>query len=58
MVPFQSRRLRLWHASRRDAAWLARRMDRECGKLGSRVQGLVDGSLALGWAQDGAPSQL
>ena len=57
MVPFQSRRLSLRRPSRRDAAWLARRMDRECGKLGSRVQGLVDGSLALGWAQDGAPSR-
>ena len=59
MVPFQSRRLSLRRPSRRDAAWLARRLDRECGKLGSRVERLGGSSLALRWEQDGAPpSQL
>ena len=49
MVPFESRRLRLRRASTRDADWLRRTLDRECGRLGAGVVGRADGSLALRW---------
>lgn len=56
MVPFQSRRLRLRRGSRSDVAWLRRRLDRECGRLGTRVVESPDGSLALRWPGRSAPA--
>lgn len=38
MVPFRSRRLRLWHAGAEDAAWLARTLDERCREFGTGVR--------------------
>lgn len=37
MTPMQIRNFRLRHASERDRAWLRDTLDRECGRLGTRV---------------------
>jgi len=49
MVPLQIRRFQLGHASRADADWLARTLDRESRPLGVRVDLDPDGRLALSW---------
>ena len=38
MTPFRMRRFRLGRAPRDDARWLTATLDRECGKLGTRVE--------------------
>ena len=45
MVPFETRRLRLDRVSRADAEWLRDTLDRECGKLGARVELGADDAL-------------
>jgi poly-gamma-glutamate synthesis protein (capsule biosynthesis protein) len=54
MTPFQIRRFRLNRASNDDASWLRDTLDRECGKLGTRVESTADDRLRLGWP-DGPP---
>jgi poly-gamma-glutamate synthesis protein (capsule biosynthesis protein) len=49
MTPMRTQRFRVNRASRDDVAWLVRTMDRECGKLGTRVVQQPDGALALRW---------
>jgi poly-gamma-glutamate capsule biosynthesis protein CapA/YwtB (metallophosphatase superfamily) len=47
MAPMQARRLRLWHASSDDAAWLRGVLDRISRSFGSRVDLDPDGTLTL-----------
>lgn len=47
MVPFQSRRMRLWHASAEDSRWLRAVLDRACRELGARVDREPGGTLVL-----------
>jgi len=47
MVPLQIRRFRLTRASRVDADWLMRTLDRESGKFGTRVVCSSRGTLGL-----------
>jgi poly-gamma-glutamate synthesis protein (capsule biosynthesis protein) len=49
MTPLQIRRFRLQRASREDASWLRDTLDRECAKLGTRVESTADDRLRLGW---------
>jgi poly-gamma-glutamate synthesis protein (capsule biosynthesis protein) len=49
MTPMRTQRFRVNRATRDDVAWLVRTMDRECGKLGTRVVPQPDGALALRW---------
>ena len=49
MTPLQIRRLQLQPASRADAAWLAKTLDRECARFGARVTAKPEGTLALSW---------
>lgn len=49
MSPLQIRRFRLNRASERDAAWLAEVLDRECRRLGSRVETGPEHTLELRW---------
>jgi poly-gamma-glutamate capsule biosynthesis protein CapA/YwtB (metallophosphatase superfamily) len=51
MVPFRRRRFRLERAGPADAAWLRDTLDRQCRRLGARVEAGADGTLALaGWS--------
>jgi len=49
MVPLQMRRFRLQRAPAPDARWLRDVLDREGRSLGTRVDAVADGSLALRW---------
>lgn len=49
MVPMQIRNFRLNHASSSDAKWLARVLDRESQKFGTRVKRNDDNTLSLSW---------
>jgi poly-gamma-glutamate synthesis protein (capsule biosynthesis protein) len=49
MVPLHARRLRLESASIDDSVWLADTLDRECRRLGTRVETAGDGRLCLEW---------
>jgi poly-gamma-glutamate synthesis protein (capsule biosynthesis protein) len=49
MTPLRIRRFRLQPASREDAAWLRETLDRECARLGGRVEMNGDGRLGLRW---------
>lgn len=49
MTPFRSRRFRLERSARRDAEWMRSTLDRESGRLGSRVALGSDGTLQLEW---------
>jgi len=49
MVPMQIKRFRLHRASEPDARWLGERMNRECAKLGTRVELSADNVLTLKW---------
>lgn len=49
MRPVTRRRLRLNISSEEDAGWLARKMDEECARLGSRVELAPDLMLQLHW---------
>ncbi|HEX5566911.1 MAG TPA: CapA family protein [Streptomyces sp.] len=50
MVPLKVRRMRLWHASHEDAAWLCTVLDRVSRGLGSRVGREPGGALTLRWS--------
>jgi poly-gamma-glutamate synthesis protein (capsule biosynthesis protein) len=50
MTPLRMRRFRLDRASREDARWLRNTLDRECAKLGTRVEATEDDRLRLGFA--------
>jgi poly-gamma-glutamate synthesis protein (capsule biosynthesis protein) len=47
MTPLRIRRLRLERARREDAEWLRRTLDRECRRLGTRLETGPEGALAL-----------
>lgn len=47
MVPFQTRRLRLQHASADDSEWLAHTLDEACARYGTSVSVGADGALLL-----------
>jgi poly-gamma-glutamate capsule biosynthesis protein CapA/YwtB (metallophosphatase superfamily) len=49
MAPLQIRRFRLNRAAREDAAWLHRRLDRECRSLGGRIILRPGNQLVLSW---------
>ena len=49
MTPFRIEHFRLHRAWRRDARWLRKALDRECGKFGGRVDPNGDGTLTLRW---------
>ena len=49
MIPMQIRRFRLNRASVEDTRWLRAMLDREGGRLGTRVEAGPDGSLELRW---------
>ena len=49
MTPLQIRRFRLNRVSKEDGRWLRDTLDRECAKLGGRVESTADDRLALGW---------
>ncbi len=49
MRPFQMRRFRLDRVSSEDAQWLRDTLDRECAKLGTRVDSTAAGGLELVW---------
>jgi poly-gamma-glutamate synthesis protein (capsule biosynthesis protein) len=49
MTPLEIRRFRLNSASREDARWLQRTLDREGAKLGTSLELGADGKLALRW---------
>lgn len=46
-LPYRLRKFRLERASAEDVAWLAARLDRECGRFGHRVERSDRGSLTL-----------
>lgn len=48
MMPFQTRRFRLNRPSSSDTAWLRDTLNRECRRVGGRVE-LRDGALVLEW---------
>jgi poly-gamma-glutamate synthesis protein (capsule biosynthesis protein) len=47
MTPLRIRRFRLERASKEDAIWLRDMLDRECAKLGTRVESTADDRLRL-----------
>jgi len=47
MIPFRIRKFRLNRATKEEADWLGRRMDRECRPFGGRVNVGADGRLTL-----------
>lgn len=47
MVPMRIRKFSLNHASQEDVAWLQKRLDEECRKLGGKVEASLEGRLAL-----------
>lgn len=49
LVPFQIRKLRLNHPQPADAAWLHRRLNRECARFGVRLEPAADGTWSLSW---------
>ena len=49
MIPMQIRCFRVRRAPDDDVAWLARTLDRECAKLGTRVTKSVDQTFTLEW---------
>jgi len=49
MVPMRTERFRLHRASAPDARWLHERMNRECARLGTRVELSADNVLTLRW---------
>jgi poly-gamma-glutamate synthesis protein (capsule biosynthesis protein) len=48
MVPMEIRKFQLHHASSSDVKWMQKRLDRECGQFGGKVE-LEEGVLRLGW---------
>lgn len=46
-LPYRLRKFRLERPPAADVAWLATRLDRECGRFGHRVETTASGSLAL-----------
>ena len=55
MTPLQIKRLQLQPASRVDAAWLGKTLDRESARFGARVNVKPDKTLALSWRSVGHP---
>jgi len=55
MVPMQSRKLRLRHASTADSQWLATTMTRISRRFGSRIGLQLDGTIALRAAEGAVP---
>jgi poly-gamma-glutamate synthesis protein (capsule biosynthesis protein) len=53
MTPTRMRQLRINRAPEEAGAWLADTLDRECRKLGARVERLTDGTLELKWSEAG-----
>jgi poly-gamma-glutamate synthesis protein (capsule biosynthesis protein) len=53
MTPLQIRRFRLQRASKQDVSWLRDTLDRECAKLGTRIESSAGDHLRLAWP--GAP---
>lgn len=51
MVPMRIKRFRLHRISEQDARWLRARMNRECARLGSRVELGADNVLTLKWGE-------
>ena len=49
ILPFRIRRFRLNHASDADTQWLAKRLDRECRRLGAGIVRGSDRRLSLAW---------
>ncbi|MGI9591455.1 MAG: CapA family protein [Myxococcota bacterium] len=49
MAPFRIARMRLQRASGEELGWLRDRLDRECAKLGTRVEATGEGRLVLRW---------
>ena len=49
MVPLQIRQFRLQPASPQDVEWLAGTLDKECGRVGTRIKVVPDGRLGLMW---------
>lgn len=50
MTPMRIRRFRLGSPPTEELEWMARRMDRECRRLGTRVEATDSGRLELRWA--------
>jgi poly-gamma-glutamate synthesis protein (capsule biosynthesis protein) len=55
MTPLRIRRLQLQRATRADAAWLEKTLDRESARFGARVTTKPEGTLALSWRAGGRP---
>ncbi|HYA73971.1 MAG TPA: CapA family protein [Roseiarcus sp.] len=55
MTPLQIKRFQLQPASRVDAAWLGKTLDRESARFGARVNVKPDKTLALSWRTVGRP---
>jgi poly-gamma-glutamate synthesis protein (capsule biosynthesis protein) len=51
MTPTRTQRLRINRAPPEAASWLAHIMDRECRRLGARVELKSDGALELSWSK-------
>lgn len=49
MTPLQARRMRLTHPSASEVAWLSDKLNRECERLGTRVNRTENDSFALLW---------
>lgn len=49
LTPLQVRRFRLHRASKEDVTWLRDTLDRECAKLGTRIEPTTGNRLRLGW---------
>jgi poly-gamma-glutamate synthesis protein (capsule biosynthesis protein) len=49
LIAFRIAKFRLERALPRDTAWLADRLDRECGRFGHRIRRTGDNVLALSW---------
>jgi poly-gamma-glutamate synthesis protein (capsule biosynthesis protein) len=49
MVPLQIRNMRLNHASRSDAQWLAETLNRACRPFGTHIELKPDNVMTLGW---------
>jgi poly-gamma-glutamate synthesis protein (capsule biosynthesis protein) len=52
LCPFQMRRFQLHRASKDDATWLRDTLDRECAKLGTRIESTTDDRLGLRWTNE------
>jgi len=56
ITPLQIRRFQLQPASRADAAWLGKTLDRESAAFGARVNVEPEGTLALSWRTPSHPA--